>query len=438
VLAGRQAQAKFANVVAAELYERALTAAEHVPELDPRDVAEVCEALGDVCERFARFDRAAAAYERAEALLADDPLSRARLLLKQGDLRERGGEYPEALDWYRRGLELVGGRDDPAALSCRARLELGRAGVLYRLASYEEAITWAREATGHAERAGDPATLAHGYHVLAACHSDLGSREGVPYLERALALYEELGDVSGQGSVLNYLGIDAYYQGGWDEALAFYARAREAKERSGDIIGAAIQKNNEAEILSDQGRLDEAGAAFAEALRTFRAAGYRWGVGVQQSNLGRVDARRGDFEDAHGLLEESRALLRELGADRYAAEADARLAECLVLEGRYADALELALATRESSGSLSVGGLQALLERVIGYALHQGRRADEARPHLLASLELARELDAEYEAALTLKAIADTRCPYDGDAAAESRAILGRLGVVAVPSPPLP
>jgi hypothetical protein len=39
---------------------------------------------------------------------------------------------------------------------------------------------------------------------------------------------------------------------------------------------------------------------------------------------------------------------------------------------------------------------------------------------------------------LTLKAMADTGCNSEGDPEAEADAIFVRLGVVSVPSPPLP
>ena len=62
--------------------------------------------------------------------------------------------------------------------------------------------------------------------------------------------------------MLNNLGVHAYYEGRWDEALDYYRRSRDARQRGGDVTGAAVQTNNEAEILSDQGHLDEAQELF--------------------------------------------------------------------------------------------------------------------------------------------------------------------------------
>ena len=115
VAVGELAQHRFANVDAAELFQRALAAAEHL-ELPPLEVARVAEALGDVCELAARYEEAGDAYRLARELAADG-LVQSRLMRKEGILRERLGSYPEALDWYGRGLEAL---DDSAADEQRA------------------------------------------------------------------------------------------------------------------------------------------------------------------------------------------------------------------------------------------------------------------------------------------------------------------------------
>jgi class 3 adenylate cyclase/tetratricopeptide (TPR) repeat protein len=437
VLAGDAAQERLANVVASELYERALRAAEQLSELQAAERARVCEALGDVCERFARYDRAAEAYGEARALLPDDRLAEARLLRKEGVLGERSGKYDLALEAFEAGLR-VAERDGDGLLAERAELEVGVAGVHYRHADYDECIRWAEAAVEHARVADAPRSLAHAYYLLDAAHTDLGSREGVRYCELALPIYRELGDYRGEGIVLNNLGVHAYYEGRWDEALEFYRRSREARQRGGDVTGAAVQSNNEAEILSDQGHLEEAQALLEEALRASRAAGYAFGVAVMTSNLGRLAARAGRFEEAHELLDDALGQFEALGSERFRVETTARRAECLVLEGRYAEAFELATGVLGDAERSPVGGLEALLERLVGLALHQGRDAEAARPHFETSLRRARELGAEYEVALTLRAMAETGYPADEDLGAESRALLDRLGVVSLPRVPLP
>ena len=440
VAAGERAQATFANVVAAELYERAIAAATHLPDIDARELARVVEALGDVCERFGAYDRSFAALEAARELAGrDSPVLDARLLGKQSAVHELVGRYADALQACAQGLTRLEEADDGAEREAvRATIELAAGGIHYRQTNNEEAIRWLEAAAEHAERAGDRGTLAHAYYLLDAAHSDFGSPDGLRYLELARPIYEELGDLRGLGVVLSNLGIHAYYEGRWDEAMAFYRESHDVKERAGHVIGAVIQVNNEAEVLSDQGRVEEAMRLFEEMLRVSRASGWAFGVGAAFSNLGRAAARAGRFEEAHPFFDDALAVFEELSAERFIVEAKARRAECLVFEGRYQEALEVATACRDAAAKSPVGGVEALIERSIGYAKHQARRPEEARPHFEESLRIARELKVQYEVALTLRAMVATRHPTYEDLAAESDEILERLSVVSLPTVPLP
>ena len=67
VAAGRRARSRFANVDAAEFFARALRAADELGAASPLEVAEIAEALGDVCELSARYEDARSAYRRARA-----------------------------------------------------------------------------------------------------------------------------------------------------------------------------------------------------------------------------------------------------------------------------------------------------------------------------------------------------------------------------------
>ena len=438
VVAGDQARAKSANVVAGELYERALAAAEHL-ELPGVDVAGVAEALGDVAELYADYDKAAAAYARARASSPDDGEAQTRWMLKEGILQERAGSYDDALSAYELALAALAEFDltDSIALGLRARLELAYAGVKHRQGQFRDAVDWARRAAEHAERADDRRELAHAYYLLDIAHTRLG-RPDPSFRERALPMLEEVGDLVGLATAHNNLGVDAYYDGRWEEALSAYRRSGELSRRAGDVVSGARATNNEAEILSDQGRVEAAGERFEDALRVFRAARYPFGVAVASSNLARVAARSGRFEDAHPLFEEAQAEFERIGADAFVQETQARIAECFVFEGRYQEATERA-AQALADGDREASVLGAALERLRGYAAVQGRRPpDEARHHFERSLEQARKLGADYETALTLRAIAETDSATTGDARAESERILSRLGVIATPAVPLP
>ena len=75
---------------------------------------------------------------------------------------------------------------------------------------------------GLAESGGHRDVLANAHYLLHAAYGDLGRPEVARHRDRALPIYEELGDLVGQGNVLNNLGIEAYFEGRWDDALKLF------------------------------------------------------------------------------------------------------------------------------------------------------------------------------------------------------------------------
>ncbi|MGH2512232.1 MAG: ATP-binding protein, partial [Candidatus Limnocylindrales bacterium] len=398
--AGDVARARYANVDAAALYRQALGCAGGLRTIAPDEVAAVAEARGDVAELAGRYDEALAGYALARRLarsrvITSDPsapgdparIGLAGLARKTGIVCERAGRYSAALAWYTRGrraLEPEDGADPGVEVETgvevlRVRLALETAGIRFRQGRYAACVRDALPAAERARSIGRRELLAHAYYLLHAAYGDLGSPEAARYRDLSLPIYEELGDLVGQGNVLNNLGIEAYFEGRWDDALALYARSKEAKSRAGDIANAATQSNNEAEILSDQGRLAEAEALLADALRVWRAAGYEIGIALATSNLGRAAARLGRHEAGLEFLAEATARFDRIGAQGYVDEAQARLAEALVLAGRGVEAEAVGRATLarvRREATISVLGAQ--LERTLGWAALQRGEPESA------------------------------------------------------------
>jgi class 3 adenylate cyclase/tetratricopeptide (TPR) repeat protein len=438
VEAGRRAQAQYANVVAAELFGRALAAAAELPGLDSAEVGAILESLGDVASLFAGYERAEDAYRRALELASGELVVCTRLMRKVGVTAERLGRREEGLEWFDRAIGLLDDGDDrPGALENRVELEIAYAGSLYYQSQFDECIEWGERAVAHAEEAGLDSEVAHASYILSLASAQAGRPEP-RYEQRALEIYDRTGDLVGHGILLNNLGLQAFEAYRWDEAVDSYGRAAELSQRAGDVTSVARVHVNEADVLAERGLLEEAEQRLRDALRVWRAAGYALAIGITESNLGRALARAGRGEEARALLTEARATFTELGNPAWAAEATARIAESHVVAGEHREALETAMAALEearASGAPPV--LEAMIERLLGYALVQQRRKEEAGPHFARSLELARDLGADLEIALTLKATADTSLAGQ-EAASESEEILGRLGVVALPRLPLP
>ena len=440
-LAAERASSMYANVEAATFYARALEAARRSGDVSAPDLVAVHEALGDVRRRLGEYRRAGDAYRAARRILSDAPAATAALLIKQARISQVAGRSVDALRWLRRAMTALDGTGPAAAGHERAQLAVTFASVRWDQGRAGDAIEWCERAIAEAKAVGHVEALAHAYYLVDMCHVALGRPELATYSGSALALYEEMGDLWGQGVVLNNLGAQAYWQGRWDEALELYARGREARDLVGDAVNASYGTANIAEILSDQGRLDEATPLFRDVLRVWRAAGDRHGVAYVLGHLGRVAYRAGQLDEALPLLEEAREECRALGSDADMVEADGRIAECLLFAGE--GALALVIVNRALDRARSTGGAAVhlpMLHRVRAFALMGRGDMAGARDALELSLVEARTRGADYEVALTLRPLARL-LEIDGAATdelrVESDAILQRLGVVDVFEPDL-
>jgi class 3 adenylate cyclase/tetratricopeptide (TPR) repeat protein len=436
-IAGERARTKWANAEAAEFFGRALEAARALPSVEPAAIATTAEALGDVNERLGKSAVASLAYGRARKLMRADRKATCRLLWKEGVLREHSGRYPEALRWYSRAL-TIDQPEDP--MPERAELLIAYGGVRFRQGRYREAVTWCERAVEHASAVGDRRGLARAYQVLHLVHVSTGSPERVRYRDLALPIYEELGDLTRQGYVLNNLGIDAYNEGRWDEAVRLYERSRDVLLRAGAWVDATLADYNIAEILSDQGYLEEAEHLLRATLQSLRGADYPMGIAFSLGHLGRVCARAGRFEEAHELLGDALERWRAIGNDAHVIETEAKVIEALLLAGRGPEALPLAEATLARSERQDVvPWLAALLVRLHACALAQTGDRDAAVPVAERALVIARAAEARYEVALSLDLMARLQ-PARPDVetlVAESGRLLTDLGVVRTASVPL-
>ena len=435
--AAASARSKWANAEAAEFYRRALLASRHLRQLDPADIATAAEALGDVNERLGLFGAAAVAYTRARRLTGERRDDQARLFVKEGVIREHWGRYPQALRWYTRALSM----DDPGRpLPNRAEVLIAYAGVRFRQGRFREAVRWCEQAVDHAQAVGDRAELAHAYYVLHILHMTLGTPEKTRYRTLALPIYEELGDLTRQGYVLNNLGIDAYEEGKWDEAISLYRRSREALARAGAWVEAADTDLNNAEILADQGHLEEAERLVRESLRTHRAAEYPMGIAYSTQYLGRITSRARK-PGGRELLTDALEQWRKIGSAAVEIETEAKLAEAMLFDGDHQAALELLRPALERERHVAVvPWLRALLRRLMGTALGQGGDREAGLEAVREAISISRASHSQFELAMGLETLARLEPAGPGSASArqEAEELLARLGVVSIAPLPLP
>jgi class 3 adenylate cyclase/tetratricopeptide (TPR) repeat protein len=438
--AGEAAEAKFAIVEAAEHLERALQSRRQVPSVDATTSAALYEKLGDLRERIGQYPQAASAYTTSRRLLQSDPESLGRLFYKHATVAERAGNYAQALRWLRRGMDQLESTAGGSEAQQYARLMAFYGLIRHVQGRRFDAERWLRRAIDAAQQSNALEALAHAYFSLDWVLVEVGRSDEAVYSQRALDIYDELGIIGTPATIYNNLGMFAWLEGRWDEAVELYERGRDLHRRIGAEVDAAVQIHNIAEVLSDQGHLDEARSLFEESLRVWRAADYRVGVAYATSSLGRVASRGGDFPRADELYAAAREQFHRGAGEAELVDTDARIAEALVLQGRCEDAVELASACLQRTAVGGGASQDPLLHRVRGYAHFQRGDGDSALADFEESMRRARERHARYEVALTLDAIAraaERRGARDLASRREADELFASLGVVFVPTVPL-
>jgi tetratricopeptide (TPR) repeat protein len=315
--------------------------------------------------------------------------------------------------------------DDATAWRARMRSRLG--GVRNRQGRWAEAVATCRQAIAEAESVGELSALAHALYSLDWALVESGHPEQATHSWRALELYEQLADPEHELIVLNNLGMFAYFDGRWDDALALYRRARLRGERSGRPADVAFVDCNVGEILSDQGQLDSAEEHLQRARRVWSGTREAQSVAFIDMLLGRLAVRRGDRDSGLPMIEQAMDTLRRFNMNAYADFARALVAEAEAFTGDAQRALEIATEDMPAADRN-----RPLLQRAGGIALARLGRPDAARAELTAALRSARARRAGYDVAATIDAL-DALGGADADARRERDEIIDALKIVRLP-----
>jgi class 3 adenylate cyclase/tetratricopeptide (TPR) repeat protein len=439
-IAGERAAGMFANIEAAQLYERAIDAGKRCGA-EREELRSAYEELGRMQTLTGVYVQAKRSFAEAHRL-ADDPVTRARMMLRRAYIEEYVGSYPRALGWLTRARRVLEEAPGDDARVTEVEIAYRRCAIYYNEGRAAEAASLARDVIARAEAIGADDVAGNAHNVLGNALSWLGEAGAEDELRAALANYERRELLPGQAMALLNLGAYAYWDGRWSDAADLYRQARDLNVRTANPIEAAFAAVNIAEIYLEQGRIDEAEPLLRDASRELRSSGELQGLAASLGFLGRVEARLGGLEDAEELLRQARGAYEQAGMKAGMFEIDAHDAERLAMAGRAEEALTLADATlAHMSEDVGVEVLAPMLERTRGYAYMQLGKEVDAGAAFSRSLELARAREAPHEVALTLLGL--VRIDREGHAVTgdprflEMREIFGALGVIATPAYPM-
>ena len=431
MLAAKRATERFSHADAARLYRRAIDTGRAGGSADARSLAEAWEQLGEELRYVGEPAAASRALTEARRLLPDDPIAQARLCVGHAEVASRSEALTAAVRWLKRGFRCLEDIESPEATRWRARMRSNLGGVRNRQGRWTEAISACRQAIIEAESVGELRALAHACYGLDWALIESGRQDDATHSDRALEIYERLGDLEREAAVLNNLGMFAYFEGRWDDAIELYRRSGACSERAGTPSDVARTECNVGEILSDQGRLDDAEEHLLRARRVWSGTQERQAVAFVDVLLGRLAVRRGDWQEGLSTLEAATADLRRFSMDAYADFARVLIAESEAFAGNPERGLQIAgeeLQARDRH--------RPWLQRVTGIALARLGQTAAARDALTSSLVMARERGAKYDVAATIDALEGLGLA-DPDAVRERDEIMAQLKIDRMPAPAL-
>jgi tetratricopeptide (TPR) repeat protein len=279
----------------------ALSRAEQLGE-GPPDAALV-ELLGDA---FLAVDSAAAITRFQTALdLSTAPLDRARIYHKLGVAQSNAADNRAAVRSFESGLALLGpvealaGADRPTKLvAARLLANLGWI-VGYEFGDHRRGTPFAERAVQLFEAVGDLLELATGLGRLAACYLRAGRWEDRLHCNlRNLQIAETLGDLDRQAGAHVNLGVNYQVLGRLETALEHTRRGLELCIRCGRANVRALAHNNLGTILCDAEDNARSRVELAEAIALGTRVGYTRFFPETFSTLAILDYRDGNLASA--------------------------------------------------------------------------------------------------------------------------------------------
>jgi len=241
---------------------------------------------------------------------------------------------------------------------------------------------------------------------------------GGELLREGLALFRELGDVSGIAYSLHHLAHVAAEQADYNRAVALLEESLVQFRGVGDRWGVGWSLHCLGMETLHQGDVGRAKVLLEESLLIVREVGNTFTLAYVYHNLGVLAEKQGDYERATALLEQALALAQRVGDKAHIAAVQCSLANVSLRRGDQELAAQLyreSLVSRQEIGYKP--GLAESLEGLAGLACAQGY--DEQAARIFGAAEALREATGYHRVPLD-QVDHDERVAFTRDALGES------------------
>ena len=149
------------------------------------------------------------------------------------------------------------------------------------------------------EKLGDEHGAARAYNNLGVVYADIGKwSKAIEYHQKDLEMSDKFGDEHGAAQTYGNLGSVHVRMGEWSKAIEYYQKSLETFEKLDDVYAAALTYNNLGIVYSDIGEWPKAVEYYQKSIETKETLGDLAGAAQTYNNLGSVYKRMGEWSKA--------------------------------------------------------------------------------------------------------------------------------------------
>ncbi|MEP4888680.1 MAG: tetratricopeptide repeat protein [Aliiglaciecola sp.] len=238
---------------------------------------------------------------------------------------------------------------------------LGQIGKQYHhVGSYDKALTYFKQSLAIRQEIGDKSGEGTTLNNISQIYDARGDYEtALTYLKQSLAIVQEIGDKSGEGTTLNNIATTAHARGDYETALTYFKQSLAIRQEIGDKSGEGTTLNNIATTAHARGDYETALTYLKQSLAIVQEVGDKSGEGTTLNNISQIFNARGDHETALTYLKQSLAIVQEIGDKSGEGTTLNNISQIFKARGDYDSALtylKQSLAIRQEIGDKSGEG----------------------------------------------------------------------------------
>ncbi|MBK9249547.1 MAG: tetratricopeptide repeat protein [Ignavibacteria bacterium] len=225
----------------------------------------------------------------------------------------RRGDFHTALTHARAALDFAEEKYLPDETNAKA---LGTIGIVYQyLSEYPQALTYYQKALAIYEEIGNKKGTGGTMVNIGIVYGALGQNAiALEYYEKALPIFDEIGEKLFKANALTSIGD--VYQNLLDspQALTYFQKALAIYEEIGIKHGIATNLGNIGIVFANLSDYPQALTYFQKALAIYEEIGSKNGIASNLGNIGIVFANLSDYPQALTYLQKALAIYEEIGS----------------------------------------------------------------------------------------------------------------------------